>query len=30
MGLLKPDIKSVVWLAIGVFVVPYALKFVRR
>jgi hypothetical protein len=30
MGLLKPDLKSVVWLALGVFVVPYALKLVRR
>jgi hypothetical protein len=30
MQLLKPDLKSVVWLAIGAFVVPYALKMVRR
>jgi hypothetical protein len=29
-GLLKPDLKSIVWLALGAFVVPYALKFVRR
>jgi hypothetical protein len=30
MGLLKPDLKSLVWLGIGLFAVPYALKFVRR
>lgn len=29
-GLLKPDLKSLVWLGIGAFVLPYALKFVRR
>lgn len=29
-GILKPDLKSLVWLALGVFAVPYALKFVRR
>jgi hypothetical protein len=30
MDLLKPDLKSVVWLAIGFLVVPYAMKLVRR
>jgi hypothetical protein len=29
-ALLKPDAKSLVWLAIGFLGVPYALKFVRR
>lgn len=27
--LLKPDMKSLVWLAIGAFVVPYVLKMVK-
>lgn len=27
--LLKPDMKSLVWLAIGAFVVPYVLKLVK-
>lgn len=27
--LLKPDMKSFVWLAIGAFVVPYVLKLVK-
>jgi hypothetical protein len=26
---LKPDMKALVWLAIGVLVVPYVLKMVR-
>jgi hypothetical protein len=30
MELLKPDLKAVVWLAIGFLVVPYAMKLVRR
>jgi hypothetical protein len=29
MDLLKPDMKSLVWLAIGAFVVPYVLKLVK-
>jgi hypothetical protein len=29
MDLLKPDMKSLVWLAIGAFVVPYVLKMVK-
>lgn len=29
-GLLKPDLKSLVWLGLGVFAVPVVLKFVRR
>jgi hypothetical protein len=29
MELLKPDLKSLLWLAIGFLVVPYALKMVR-
>jgi len=28
--ILKPDLKAVVWLAIGAFVVPYVLKAVGR
>lgn len=27
--LLKPDMKAIVWLAIGAFVVPYVLKLVK-
>jgi hypothetical protein len=30
MELLKPDLKAVVWAAIGFLVVPYAMKLVRR
>jgi hypothetical protein len=30
MELLKPDLKAVVWLGIGAFVLPYVLKMVRR
>lgn len=30
MQLLKPDLKSVVWLALGFFVAPYVVKMVRR
>jgi hypothetical protein len=30
MQLLKPDLKAVVWLAIGAFAVPYVLKMARR
>jgi hypothetical protein len=30
MQLLRPDLKAVVWLAIGAFVVPYVLKMARR
>lgn len=30
MNLLKPDLKSVVWAAIGFLVVPYVVKMVRR
>ena len=29
MDLIKPDMKSLVWLAIGAFVVPYVLKMVK-
>ncbi len=29
MDILKPDMKSLVWLAIGAFVVPYVLKMVK-
>lgn len=28
-ALLRPDLKALVWLAIGFLVVPYALKIVR-
>jgi hypothetical protein len=28
--LLKPDLKAIVWAAIGFLVVPYAMKLVRR
>jgi hypothetical protein len=28
--LLKPDLKAVVWLALGFLVVAYAVKMVRR
>jgi hypothetical protein len=28
--LLKPDMKSLVWLGIGFFAVPYVVKMVRR
>lgn len=28
--ILKPDLKAAVWLAIGVFVVPRALKMIGR
>lgn len=27
---LRPDMKAIVWLAIGFFVVPYAMKAVKR
>lgn len=27
--LLKPDMKAIVWLAIGAFVVPYVLRMVK-
>lgn len=27
--ILKPDVKALVWLALGFFVVPYAVKMVR-
>jgi hypothetical protein len=30
MELLKPDLKAIVWAAIGFLVVPYAVKMVRR
>jgi len=30
MDLLKPDLKLLVGIAIGFFVLPYALKFVKR
>jgi hypothetical protein len=30
MELLKPDLKAIVWAAIGFLVVPAAMKFVRR
>jgi hypothetical protein len=30
MELLKPDLKAIVWAAIGFLVVPYAMKMVRR
>jgi hypothetical protein len=30
MEMLKPDLKAVVWLAIGFFVAPYVVKMVRR
>lgn len=30
MDLLKPDLKAIVWAAIGFLVVPMAMKFVRR
>jgi hypothetical protein len=30
MDLLKPDIKALVWLALGFFVAPYVVKMVRR
>jgi len=29
MELIKPDLKAVVWLAIGLFVAPKAIAFVR-
>ncbi len=29
-GILKPDMKSIVWLAIGAFVVPMVLAKVRK
>jgi hypothetical protein len=29
-GVLKPDLKAVVWAAIGFLVLPYAVKMVRR
>ncbi len=29
-GILKPDLKSVVWLGIGAFVVPIVLSKVKR
>lgn len=29
-SVLKPDLKAVVWLAIGVLVVPYVLKMINR
>lgn len=28
-SILKPDMKALVWLAIGVFVLPHALKMVK-
>lgn len=30
MSLLKPDLKAVVWLAVGLFVAPRVLKLVKR
>lgn len=27
--LLKPDMKAVIWLAVGAFVVPYVLKLIK-
>lgn len=30
MELLKPDLKAIVWAAIGFLVLPYAVKMVRR
>lgn len=27
--LLKPDMKAIIWLAVGAFVVPYVLKMVK-
>jgi hypothetical protein len=30
MDLLKPDLKAVVWAAIGFLAVPYLVKLVRR
>jgi len=30
MELLKPDLKAIVWLAVGFLVVPYVVKMVRR
>jgi hypothetical protein len=29
-GILKPDLKAIVWAAIGFLVVPAAAKFIRR
>lgn len=29
MALLKPDLKAIVWLAIGAFVVPRVMRMVR-
>jgi hypothetical protein len=29
-GVLKPDMKAIVWLLIGAFAVPYVLKMVAR
>lgn len=29
LSLLKPDLKSLVWLAIGAFVVPKVIRMVR-
>lgn len=30
MGILRPDLKAVVWLGIGYLAVPAVLKMVRR
>lgn len=29
LNLLRPDLKSIVWLALGVFVVPKVIRMVR-
>lgn len=29
-GILKPDLKALVWLAVGAFLVPKALAMVKR
>jgi len=30
MDLIKPDLKALVWLAIGAFVLPKAIRMVKR